>query len=102
MTSVLRRIGFVAGVVLIVLGVFWTGRGEQSRNLERLLGALVVPAPAGHSRIGRGQRYSCPLAPFSRLSGQLWVAGEANGRSYPPGLVTASNLAVRPEKPGRS
>lgn len=34
MTSVLRRIGFVAGVVLIVLGVFWTGRESTHGTLS--------------------------------------------------------------------
>ncbi len=34
MTSVLRRIGFVAGVVLIVLGVFWTGRESSHGTLS--------------------------------------------------------------------
>ena len=34
MTSVLRRIGLVAGVVLIVLGVFWTGRESSHGSLS--------------------------------------------------------------------
>ncbi len=34
MTSVLRRIGLVAGVVLIVLGVFWTGRESSHGTLS--------------------------------------------------------------------